>query len=704
MVIRMESRFVQYGKTCQLRIESGSDLEAVLQLDKSLWVATSAPVQAFRCDPRLMQILDADGKGRIQTGDVCRAVRWLLDSLHDTSRLGEARDRLRLAAIQSGTEEGVRMINAAHYILNVLQAENQESIDLGQVRDFLDDLLARPLNGDGVVVPEAATDPAVQTYIRDVNACVGGTVDASGKPGVTAAQLDAFTSAAASYLAWRRKGEGLESVNPLARLGEGTARAYAVFREHADAVDLFFRLCAAMRFEPRIGTRLDEQAGALGSYNLLDEADLERVCSASPIARPTTGGVLPLEGDSVNPHFRRWVAELNRAVLTPLFGQRKEELVENEWREVCDALAPYSAYLTGKAGACVEQIQPDVLTGYVEGTFAQQVRVLIEADRQVAEVRDGALLLEKLLLFHAHLLPLLNNFVNFSRLYDADRRAMFETGSAVIDGRWFNLAVRVDDVAAHSALARSSNLFMLYLEVGAKDSIDSFTVAVPATAGSKGNLCVGKRGAFFDTEGREYGARIVQMIENPISVREALAAPFVRLWQFVVGKIEAMSGSSEKDLQAKADALFKQATPGAAPAGQAASVAGGPAGSLLVGLSLSAAAVGSAFAFITKTFTGMSRYQLVAGLLGAAVVVMVPVTLIAMLKLSRQDLSALLEGCGWAINARMRLTRAQRRQFTIRPSFPEGAVGVPRYGWVPAAVTVVVLVAVAGFLYLLITG
>ena len=230
-----------------------------------------------------------------------------------------------------------------------------------------------------------------------------------------------------------------------------------------------------------------------------------------------------------------------------------------------------------------------------------------------------------------------------------------------------------------------------------KNDESKFHVVLPATAGAKGNLCVGKRGVFFDIQGREYDARITQIVENPISIREALAAPFVRLWHFVIGKIEAMSGASEKELQKSADALLK-APPADAAGSPTAGLPGGPTG-LLVGLSVSAAAIGSAFAFITKTLTALSRAQAVLGLLGGALVVGIPVTLIAMLKLRRQDLSSLLEGCGWAINARMRFDRAQRRQFTRRPPYPAHATGIPSQHRLKKLVAGLIVAALATLIY-----
>jgi cytochrome c-type biogenesis protein CcmH/NrfG len=78
-------------------------------------------------------------------------------------------------------------------------------------------------------------------------------------------------------------------------------------------------------------------------------------------------------------------------------------------------------------------------------------------------------------------------------------------------------------------------------------------------------------------------------------------------------------------------------------------------------------------------------------------VVLVPTAIVAALKLRRRDLSAILEGAGWAINARMRLNRRQRRQFTRLPSYPEGAVGTPGRRWL-LTVLIVLLLAALGVL------
>ena len=82
-------------------------------------------------------------------------------------------------------------------------------------------------------------------------------------------------------------------------------------------------------------------------------------------------------------------------------------------------------------------------------------------------------------------------------------------------------------------------------------------------------------------------------------------------------------------------------------------------------------------------------------LLAIVLIVFVPTAIVAAFKLRRRDLSALLEGCSWAINARMRLDRQQRNQFTRRLPFPAGATGGPRSRWLRWVLVAVLALLVA---------
>jgi hypothetical protein len=238
-----------------------------------------------------------------------------------------------------------------------------------------------------------------------------------------------------------------------------------------------------------------------------------------------------------------------------------------------------------------------------------------------------------------------------------------------MDGRWFNLAMRVQDRLEHARIAQTSNIHVLYVEVTGP-GITRYEVAVAVTSGGQGNLCVGKRGVFHDVTGRELEARIVQVIENPISLREAVVAPFKRLATAVVGKIESIATTAETKLdQAGGDAVTRLKGAGDLP--QQPRAPGGM-GFVLAGGGIAVAALGSSLAFITKTMAGLTALTILAGVGGAILAVMTPILIIALIKLRRRDLSAILEGSGWAINARMRLTGAQSMYFTQRPPYPEG--------------------------------
>ncbi len=90
-------------------------------------------------------------------------------------------------------------------------------------------------------------------------------------------------------------------------------------------------------------------------------------------------------------------------------------------------------------------------------------------------------------------------------------------------------------------------------------------------------------------------------------------------------------------------------------------------GGLLAGGGVAIAAVGSSFAFITKTLAGLTVQTVVLALLVVAAIIAIPAGIAAYFKLSRRDLSTVLEGSGWGLNSRMQLTATQATCFTFRP-------------------------------------
>ena len=124
----------------------------------------------------------------------------------------------------------------------------------------------------------------------------------------------------------------------------------------------------------------------------------------------------------------------------------------------------------------------------------------------------------------------------------------------------------------------------------------------------------------------------------------------------------------------------------------------GPAvssGGMLMGFGVAGAAVGSALAYIAKTVSE-NPLAILVGLAIAILRVMLPTSIVAWLKLRRRDLSAILEGSGWGINARMRLTSGQSRFFAQRPRYPKGSQGVSRVPWRGIVAGTMLLAALLG--------
>ncbi|NMA47632.1 MAG: hypothetical protein GX945_13830 [Lentisphaerae bacterium] len=699
-------RFARYGKSHQMVIENGQDLSEVLQLDEALWGATSAPAQVFYCDQQLIAALDQGAKGRITCEDVKDAITWLLKQLPDKSKItAEFDGKLPLADINTSDDSGKALITSAEYILKELNSSDTSTISLEQIRNFLNTVQTRPLNGDGVLTEKSVGDnAAIKAFLADIVAATGGAKDFDGSMGVSEKELNDFLAAIPPFLEWLAQSaipEGSDSTAIMTR-GAETPALNALLQTHSAKIDRFFELSRMMAFDKLLQNRSVAPDVKVAPIDPTKQDEVNAYLSALPIAHPNAEALLPLYVAKINPLYQGWWQDFLNKIVKPVLGDQLATLNLADWQKIKGLFAPYNAYLAAKKGGIVEKIPADKLRAYLKNeALIADVRQLLAQDKAVADTIRAAKDVEKLLLYRSFLIRFANNFVCFRELYAEDGRALFECGSLVIDGRWFNVALKIDTIANHQLLAKSSQMFTLYVEVE-KSATDKMIVVVPVTSGSKGNLVVGKRGVFYDINNKDYDAKILQVVENPVCIREAMYAPFSRLWGLIEGKIEGLAGTAEKNLQSSFNkALTPGATPPPAPAAPPPPVKGDgkmPGGTMLIGASVAFAALGSAFAFISKTVSGMTALQIWISVLCAALALVLPVILIAVIKLSRQDLSSILEGCGWAINLRMRLDAKLRNQFTNFGIFPKDAEGTPRSFWLrnTLIVILVILLCVGG--------
>ena len=367
-----------------------------------------------------------------------------------------------------------------------------------------------------------------------------------------------------------------------------------------------------------------------------------------------------------------------RDVACPILGDIGDEMTFDQWNSIQSAFAAFTAWRAARPAGAEIMSDIEIIEKYLEPAVQSSVLSLIDRSVDTAIDLDNIRLLEKAALFQVYLLDLVNNFVSFPYLYDRSRRAAFEKGSFLVDGRYLNLALRVENRARHRLLAVNANMYVLYLQVFDKSGNPAYEVAVPVTSGGKGSLFAGKRGVFIDLDGAEHDAEITEAIENPISVREAIVAPFKRLGKLLTGKIESITADAQKQLDAVATQDLSTLAGGEQqPQAAAQQQRGINTGSMLLGGGVAIAAIGSAAAYITNTVSKMRWWQILGGLLGAILAVALPATILAFLKIRKRDLSAIIEASGWGVNARMRMTRRLNKSFTMRPPYPEGSKGVP---------------------------
>ena len=692
--------FQRFGRSYHLRLRCAADLQDVLSLDEAHWVATGAPVGTINCDPTFLDLVDSDADGRILVYEIRQAVSWLLETLADHTGIDEATTTLALGAINTNTDAGRLIHQSARRMLDRLGLPDASEITLAQVRQIKAQIEGTPISEVGVVLDEAFEDESIRRFVADVIAATGGAPHPSGSAGIAEEPLASFLSQARAYLAWRAAGQvpqGAEA-SEIMPLGERTAAAFDALVAIREKVDQYFAQCEAVSCDGRTSAEMAPSRTELAATDFDSPEAIVEFMKRSPLAPVGGDGVLAFD-QAVNPHYATALAALRSETIEPVLGEdfsNAQRLSAGQWLEVKRRLAAHEAWLAQKVGRAVEPLGADKLIEYVQPRYADAVRSRIAQSAQTAFVLDNIRLTEKLICYQGHLLELVNNFVSFPYLYDPTSRAMFEMGTLIMDGRRLNFSVRVDNRAEHAAISRTSVMYLLYVEVTPAAPALKYEVATAVTSGGKGNLAVGKRGIFVDIHGRQADARVVEIIENPISVAEALASPFQRIGRLVSGKIEAITTSAEKKLETTTTTAMNRAESSSPAAPTAQPSRGLMAGGLLMGGGVAIAALGSAVAYITKTVAQVEHWWKILVVIGTALLaVMLPVSILAILKLRRRDLSAILEGSGWAINARMRLTFRQGRTFTRQPAYPARARGVHSKRWWVMALVAALAAAIA---------
>ncbi|HRR80361.1 MAG TPA: hypothetical protein P5118_09245 [Planctomycetota bacterium] len=694
-------RFFRAGGFDQVRLDRGADIAALDKLDQKLWVALSCPTRGLEFDSRTLDLIDTDHDGRIRVPEIIAAAKWACANLKNPDDLVKGGEALPLAAINDATPEGKQLLASAKRILSNLGKGDAKAITIADTMDTAKIFAQTKFNGDGVVPPEAADDAATQAIVADIIACLGGETDRSGKPGVNQAKVDQFYAELAAYAAWRQKAE--EAASDVLPLGEATAAAFDALKAVRAKVDDYFARCRLVAFDTRAGgvlNRAEADFAALAPKDLSASGD---EVASFPLAKAEAGRPLPL-GEGVNPAWAGAVAKLSSLVVAPLLGANKASITAEEWAALKAKFAPYEAWLGAKAGAAVEKLGLPRVRELLAGKGKEALTALIAQDKALEPEVNAITAVERLARYYRDLYQLLNNFVAFTDFYARERKAVFQAGTLYLDGRACELCVRVDDPGKHAALAGLSRTYLAYCDCTRKGTTEKMTIAAAFTGDDSDNLMVGRNGVFYDRKGQDWDATITKVVEQPISIRQAIWAPYKRIARMIGEQIEKMAAARDKAVTDKAAAGIGEAATkveAAKPAAPATPFDIAKFAGIFAAIGLALGAIGTALAAIVSGFLSLAAWQMPLVILGIMVLISGPSVILAWLKLRQRNLGPILDANGWAVNARVKINIPFGGALTSVAKLPPGSERslVDPYAQKSAArwlVPLLILIALAG--------
>ena len=541
-----EWNYCSFGGVVRVNVRNGEDIAHLGELDKKLWTVLSCPTQGLEFPTETLKLIDTDCDGKIRVDEIVAAANWLCSVLKDKELLIKAPDTLKLSDINTDVPEGAKLHKSALQILSNLKLEKDE-ISVADTSDSVAIFAETAFNGDGVITEASTQDAHLKDVIKAIAAHIGSAVDRSGVDGVTAEQIEAFYTALADYAAWQAAGTA--DVFPFK---EDTQAAMEAVDALKTKVSDFFMRCKLIAFTEAAAPAVDVSADKISAISDHDLSGEAQEIASYPLARPAKDGLLRFDG--INPAWKDKVMAMRKLV-----GLEAEEGIDEAgWNAICAKFAPYIAWKDAKKGAEVEALGLDEIKKLIAADDKAALLELVASDKALEDEANSIDEVNKLTHLVRDFYKLLKNYVIFSDFYSPDLKqmAVFEAGKLYIDERCCRLCVRVEDMGKHADMAGLSGMFLLYCACTSKTTGKSMNIVAVMTDGKTRNLRPGTNGVFYDRDGLDYDATIVRVVENPLSIKQAFWAPYVKFWNWITGLIN--KSAAEKD--AKTELLQPQLT------------------------------------------------------------------------------------------------------------------------------------------------
>lgn len=649
-----------FRKLCgsyQYELSHPEDLRTVMQNDDAFWALLSAPVTALNGDPLFYRHLDSAGSGSIRVDKIKEAFYWLDSILKDLGSLAAETPAVILDEIRGDTDNGNDLINT---ITNQLTEEliNDGVITLTEVRDAIGSLSSGSLKGDGIIVRGAVAGSVAEQLFTDILTVLNGVDNPAGFKGITQPLLDKFLSDAKAYLDWAQN-DTYSTLMP----GVDMPPMYACYRRVAPKIDQYFDYCKLIRIDPENTRRFVEKPDALSPLDIRDQAAVRNAIEQAPLALPSAACVLNVAGE-LNPAYRDAVCRL-----TEVFELKT--ITMQDWAFIKAKFAGYEEYLKEKDGNSAEKLGTDRLKEDMANTDAIEfLRQLFRQDSSIMNNVKRLHNIEKLLLYKQYYFRFVRSFISLFELFNPTRLSMLQAGSLIMDGKHFDLCLKISNPAAHKQLARTSNLFILYMH--AKRTVNGVTgsqkIATAVTAGTDMVFYNGKAGLFVDWDGSLWDIVIEDILQGPICFKQSLALPFIKVSSIITDKFSKLTSAETiaNDLTSQIEKAGKAPPPTAKP---------GINGSMwLLAGGVGFAAIFSGLTYIFKQLASLPVLNLAFYVLLVFICIMTPLVIYSLYKLYKRNFSMFFEAAGWAVNLRMKLDTFAGRFFSYLPAYPENFV------------------------------
>lgn len=653
--------FFRTGGLDQVALTTSADLLALNELDQKLWVALSCPVKGLELDEKSLALIDTDGDGRIRVPELLAAINWASARLNDPAVLLRGNDALPLAAINATTPDGKILLSSAKQILLNLGKKEATELAVSEAANTAKIFSASPLNGDGVIPPEATEDASVQALIKDIIACAGGTADRTGSIGVTAEKIDAFFVDLSSYVAWIEK----SATKDIAVLGDATDAAVSALKAVRAKVEDYFARTRLAAFDTRALAALNRSETEYLAIAAKDLTITASEVAGFPLARITAHSPLPLL-ENVNPAWAAALSALHAKAVAPIFGGAKTSLTAEEWATLNATFAAYETWLGGKAGSTVEKLGLARVKEILAGPGRAALAKLVAADKALEPEFKAITDVERLVRYHRDLRALLHNFVNFADFYSHDRYAVFQAGTLYLDSRSTELCIRVDGPNPLAAMSKAYIAYCACTRAGSPPMV----IAACFTQGDSDYLFVGRHGVFYDRAGRDWDTVVTSIVDNPISIRQAFWSPYKKFIRFVEEQIAKRAAAADAEATGKLAAAAEKtanADKGKPEAPKKLDLA------VITGIGVAIGSIGTFASLVFAKFVEVPPWKLPLIFVGLMLVISLPSMVIAWLKLRQRTLGPILEGNGWAVNGRVKINIPFGSALTDVAKLPPGS-------------------------------